>query len=59
MAVRGGSRERASNIPFSLYCCVLLKNIDTHKHTYNPFPFSSSLSLLNECLGGEKRGGGS
>lgn len=38
--------------------CFLLKNIDTHKHTYSPFPFSSSLSLLFLMSAWERRKGG-
>lgn len=56
----GGSRERASNIPFSLYCCVL--SIEKYRHTQThvqplPIPFITVSSFLNECLGGEKSGG--
>lgn len=61
MAVRGGSRERASNIQFSLYCCVF--SIEKYRHTQThiqPLPvlFITVSSFLNECFGGEKGGGG-
>lgn len=54
-------RESASNIPFSLYCCVF--SIEKYRHTQThvqplPILFITVSSFLNECLGGEKRGGG-
>lgn len=57
MAVRGGRVPQIFHFP-CIVVCFLLKNIGTHKHTYNPFPFSSSLSLLFLMSAWEGRKGG-
>lgn len=59
-ADEGRERGESSNIPFSLYCCVF--SVEKYRHTQThvqPFPilFITVSSFLNECLGGEKRGG--
>lgn len=56
MAVRGGSGERALNVPVSMCCRVF--SIEKYRHTHIqslPILFITVSSFLNE-QGGEKRG---